>query len=690
MQTKRVLNLCVLLAAFAAVSCRHTEAPGDKPSPVTPGPPDAETGETPAALELPADVEAPDDSNESKKAKKSKNSSKRKKAEEAESPEGKGRRRILLASGFLEAGDLAAAREAVDPLVNEPYLTGELGEQILDIMIEIRRRESMREGKLNQDSSRRVALDEVQAGLSLPENYGQTVTISPTATDIELPSGPMEDLVNSNVSMDFKNATVPEIIATLSRIENMNIIADQALLEVPEAAGGGLGAPEPGGGVGGMPTLTVHVTDVPLREVLSYVSRNLGIDFHVGQNVIWVTQAEGNTDNAPELHTRTYKLRRGLIPGPAPSGGGMGSGLGASSGGGDEYSDLDLEDALSYVLVDAEDPFRLFPKRNLLVVRGTLEQLRRVEEILRDFDTRPKQVLIEARFVTISHADLMRLSFDWSTFGVDNPDGEGTTVHSARFDPGVAVGQEQSQSTIFKGLGSTLSLAGVIGELDFNVMMEAMRQTQSFRTLSAPRVTVINNHEAEIKKGYTLRYWEEWEVRDANVQVDADDDGDVTAPDLFSLEPVGSPQSENIGLSLKVKVNIGHDSETVFLSLTPASTQLEGFFNYGTGRDPEELLNGAAADQNEGRSYQLPKITENSLATTVVANSGQTVVLGGMIETREIEQERKVPVLGDIPLLGRLFRSNEDVSEPEHLLVFVTPRIINERGEYVRVSEGGE
>lgn len=606
------------------------------------------------------------------------------------------RRRVRNATRFLEQDKLEAARREIAPLVQE----GVLPQEVESLMAEIEHRRSLMAGRLTPASSERVALQEVNAGLTLPETYGRTVTIPPTDRDIELPSGPMEELVNSPVSMDFEDADVTEIIETLSRIENMNIIADQALMqqgEVPEEAAG-LGAPGPDeGAAGDLPTLTVKVQDVPLREILSYISRNMGIAFHVGRNVIWVTQSDGERDNAPKLYTRIYKLRRGLIPGPTGGGGGGGGGgLGASAGGGDEYTDLDLEDALSYVLVDAEDPFRLFPKRNLLIARGTLEQLRRAEEILRSFDIRPKQVLIEARFVTISHADLMRLSFDWGTVGVTNPDGSGTTLHSATVAPNIALGPEASQSTAFSGSGSALNLAGVLGEVDFNLMIEAMQRTQSFRTLSAPRVTVINNHEAEIKKGYTLRYWEEWEAIEVDIDVDNDGEGGgdgVNINDPFYYEPVGSPQSENIGLSLKVKVNIGHDSETVFLSLTPASTQLDGFFNYGTGGDPTELLEGDNNNNNDDvvrRSYQLPKVTENSLATTVVAKSGQTVVLGGMIETRVINQVRKVPFIGDIPLLGRFFRSDEDVNEPEHLLVFVTPRVINENGEFVRVNQDSE
>ncbi|MFW5802927.1 MAG: type II secretion system protein GspD [Verrucomicrobiota bacterium] len=588
------------------------------------------------------------------------------------------RERIRAATRFLEDDKLEAARREIAPLVRE----GRLPSEVNALLTEIEARRRTMEGRMTPEASNRLALDEVKAGLAIPENYGKTVEIPPMDPDVELPPGPMEELVNSPVSMDLEEADVAEIIEELSRIENMNIIADQALAgdAAAEGAEGEDGGFPPEGGGGG-PTLTVKVREVPLREVLSYISRNMGIAFHVGSNIIWVTQTDGNTDNAPKLHTRVYKLRRGLIPGPASAGGDTGSGLGATAGGGDEYMDLDLEDALSYVLTDAEDPFRLFPKRNLLLARGTLEQLRRVEEMLRDFDIRPQQVLIEARFVTISHADLMRVSMDWSAISVDSDDA------SASLQPRISIGQQGSQSTEFSGDGSALSLSGVLGEVDFDVVIEAMRQTSSFRTLSAPRITVINNHEAEIKKGYTLRYWEEWQVQEANI--DTGEDSEVNAEDLFFFEPVGSPQSENIGLSLKVRVNIGHDIETVLLSLTPASTQLDGFFNYGTGGDPEELLDdqGNIEDADSPRSYQLPKVTENSLATTVLAKSGQTVVLGGMIETREISQEKKVPFIGDIPLLGRFFRSEEDVSEPQHLLVFVTPRIINENGEFVRVND---
>ena len=82
----------------------------------------------------------------------------------------------------------------------------------------------------------------------------------------------------------------------------------------------------------------------------------------------------------------------------------------------------------------------------------------------------------------------------------------------------------------------------------------------------------------------------------------------------------------------------------------------------------------------------LPRTQEQTIATSVSINSGETVILGGMVENRETSTIRKIPLLGDIPFIGRFFTHTETTHEPTNLLIFVTATIINENGEYVLVT----
>jgi type IV pilus assembly protein PilQ len=86
---------------------------------------------------------------------------------------------------------------------------------------------------------------------------------------------------------------------------------------------------------------------------------------------------------------------------------------------------------------------------------------------------------------------------------------------------------------------------------------------------------------------------------------------------------------------------------------------------------------------------KLPILDENTLETTVVVNSGETVALGGMMTKAVTSQEKKVPFLSDIPLLGRLFRVKVDENNPHHLLIFVNATVINSDGQLVRYEPAG-
>ncbi|MBP5640919.1 MAG: hypothetical protein J6X55_15665, partial [Victivallales bacterium] len=96
-------------------------------------------------------------------------------------------------------------------------------------------------------------------------------------------------------------------------------------------------------------------------------------------------------------------------------------------------------------------------------------------------------------------------------------------------------------------------------------------------------------------------------------------------------------------------------------------------------------------DDDDLTQIKLPHTYERAVVTTVEVQSGETVVLGGMIDNKKIKTVRKIPFLGDLPLLGWFFRRTTTEVKPQNLLIFVTANVINNRGEYVKASgEEGE
>ncbi len=556
-------------------------------------------------------------------------------------------RRIEKARSLINRGELEAAQELLAPLITSNFFP----EEVRLLAAEINEKRAERALKLAQQQTVEHAMREVEERLILPENYGDTVIISRETPPLEIPEGPMEGLVKKLVTMRLQNAGIRELIIALSEIDNINIIADEALMEDQ--------------------TITISVKDVPLQEVLSYVARNMGVAFHLGANTIWITESLEPPGSGPKLETKIYRLHHGFIPELGNGGGSGGAetafGTGGFSGGG--TADTELEDALAAILTDSPDgaTYRIFRKRNVLVVRDTRENLRVVEQLLKELDQVPMQVLIEARFVTISQDDLFELGFTITQFDMENA------------NPGAEV-EELEASTAFPELmnsvnGARIAVTGILGNYTYEAVLRALQQNSSTRTLSAPRVTVLNNQTARIRKGTNMYYTEELEAEPGAVT------DNIVGPPLYV--PSGEPIEIELGITLDVAVNIGNDGRSIFLSLYPQLKNLLDFIPFSAGKNP---LDESQSDPDIP-SLWLPRIIESSVQTSLLVDSGQTVVLGGTIETRKTKTVNKVPLLGDIPLLGFLFRTTVEEDKPEHLLMFVTATVIGSSGEFVQYTE---
>jgi type II secretory pathway component GspD/PulD (secretin) len=495
-----------------------------------------------------------------------------------------------------------------------------------------------------QRESHRRALDEVEERMMFPGSYGKTVVISRESEPFALPPGPMEELVQRKVSMRLREAGVRDVVMALSEIDGMNIIADEALTSAQK--------------------LTISVTDVPLHELLSYIARNMGVAFHIGANTVWVTTSD-TPAGGPRLETRIFRLKRGFIPtlsGSSSGGSGIGSSFGAGTGGRSTVSgssqsdDTDLEDALEQFLEDSPPSasFRIFRDRNVLIVRNSRERLRLVEELLATFDRPPPQVLIEARFVNLSQEDFFELGADIEKLTIDA--GDRLQVEGSSVFPDALVGD---------ALGGKLSLSGVIGNKTYDIVLRALAQQDAVHTLSAPRVTVMNNRQASIHDGRREFFYEEYDLSN----IDEGDSGTQTR-----LVPAGRPTELEYGIALDVSVNVGNDGKTVTLSLHPKITipDGEGFEEFPVG---------------ETGSVRLPRYFESSVQTTVAVNSGDTVVLGGTMSNSKSQTRKKIPVLGNLPLIGFLFRHVIDENKPKHLLIFVTATVVGSTGEFIEVQE---
>src|SRR5207249_4208215 len=153
-------------------------------------------------------------------------------------------------------------------------------------------------------------------------------------------------------------------------------------------------------------------------------------------------------------------------------------------------------------------------------------------------------------------------------------------------------------------------------------------------------------------------------------------------------------ETRNTGVTLEVEPVVGPDGVTIDLNLVPQVVEFEGFINYGSpifGVNPN-LISGSTVPtvlltQNV---INQPIFSTRKVTTSVSIWDGQTVVIGGLMREDVQKVEDKTPLLGDIPLFGRLFRSTVDQHLKRNLIIFVTARLINPAGEAVLQDEEKE
>ncbi|PYI95392.1 MAG: hypothetical protein DME98_16790 [Verrucomicrobia bacterium] len=228
-------------------------------------------------------------------------------------------------------------------------------------------------------------------------------------------------------------------------------------------------------------------------------------------------------------------------------------------------------------------------------------------------------------------------------------------------------------------------LAGVFTNPQFQVVIRALNQKKGIDLLSAPSVTTKSGQRAIIEVVRELRYPRTY----TQPQVPSISSGSTT---LNAVIPVvvtpTTPQdweTRNTGVTLEVEPVVGGDATTIDLNLIPQVVEFEGFINYGSP------INAIGVNTVMGISVSQPvELTPNvinqpvfstrKVTTSVSVYDGQTVVLGGLMREDVQKTEDKVPIIGDIPLVGRAFRTNVEQHTKKNLVIFVTARIITPAG----------
>src|SRR6266699_2645518 len=382
------------------------------------------------------------------------------------------------------------------------------------------------------------------------------------------------------------------------------------------------------------------------------------------------------------------------------------------------------------------------PESSRLIVRNTQDNLDLVDALVEQATVAgPKQVEIESKFIEITQNNLKELGFDWllgpfkvgskGAFGSGGTSGNGTATNAANFPfvdangnpvgsatsiPGdgtsggpvtagnrsgnAAISANAIDALLFPSLGTSavapgiFGLGGVFTDPQFQVVIRALNQKKGVDLLSAPKVTTKSGQRAVIEIVREFRY----PTTFTPPQVPSITGG-TGGTGTVSIEVVTptTPQSfetRNTGVTLEVEPVVGPDGVTIDLNLVPQVVEFEGFINYGSpifGINPSILTNALNSQVLLTQNViNQPIFSTRKVTTSVSVYDGSTVVLGGLMREDVQKTEDRTPIIGDIPIVGRLFRTNVDQHIKRNLVIFVTAHLVTPAGTPFNATEEDE
>ena len=295
---------------------------------------------------------------------------------------------------------------------------------------------------------------------------------------------------------------------------------------------------------------------------------------------------------------------------------------------------------------------------NSLIISAPADVMKRLESIISQLDIRRAQVHIEAMIVEVQEGDGVNLGVQWGSqeggvvqFGNSGaPIGgllsaqeagkDTTTVTTGIGSDGKPYTNESTESgdlaPMAAFLGGVKGAAAAIALGDWTALVTAVQSNRNVNVLSTPNITVLDNQEANLSVGQEVPVT-------TGSQTGSNNDN-----------PFTTVERKDVGIQLKVTPQI-NEGDSVQMKIEQVVSQV--------------------ADANGAVDIRFDK---RELSTSVLVKDGNMIALGGLMQEKTLESEQKVPILGDIPVLGALFRSTNNQTEKTNLMIFIRPTILRD------------
>ena len=459
----------------------------------------------------------------------------------------------------------------------------------------------------------------------------------------------------------------------------------------------------------------------------------MNFSYDIGEDAVTVAPSDSIGGTAATA-TEFFPISRATIirlTGVSDGGGGGSAGpvdpfaapVAAPSGGGDDTAES-LKGFFQRAGVNFDLPgASLAFDGEQLIVTQSRRNLERMRTILRNYNE-VKQVEIEAKFLEVAQNDLEELGFDWTVqhgaqaligsdgFPVLDQNGNAINTYDRSFstqgrnlNDTFGTGLDASAITINDGSGpsilginqapqlsDTIDLAADAANLftatgwsiagaDVDLQIRALSRKTGSDLMSAPKVTVLSGKRANITVAQELRYPESYGDIESTVSSGGGSNSSSGGGGISIT--AGTPEdfvTRNVGVELAVTPNVEND-DTISLILEPRVTEFEGFVEYG---GPSVAVAGDGTTVTVPAGFYQPIFSTRELSTEVTVFDGATLVMGGLTRDEVKYVEDKVPVIGDLPGIGKLFRSEGETRQKRNLLIFVTANLVSPGGSPAR------
>jgi general secretion pathway protein D len=391
------------------------------------------------------------------------------------------------------------------------------------------------------------------------------------------------------------------------------------------------------------PVVNLILTKKSLGEVIRFLCQAAKLKFRVEKYAVVIA-----SENIPldDLETKIFPVEQGSL---------------AAIGGGEDP--LALKKHFEDRGIKFPDGAKVVYDSRIsrLIATNTIENLRKMEEVIQtELNAKDPMVQIQAKFVEVEQNDLKELGFNYA-------------ISSTSTSSGTANGQlefSQNDNTLRTVGNDTLFVFNKSQNgFNFQFSVHALDQLDSKNLLSSPRITTMNGQEAVIRMVTEVYYPDDYSEAKSTTS-SSSGNADSTMYTYVSGVPEFGDAKE-LGIMLRVTPEVDLSRRTITMRMNPTVQGLVDWTIYSYE------VEGAVSTTEE---IKKPVISARTIDTKVSIYDGETIVLGGIIKDTTSEILDKIPILGDLPLIGRLFQSRYTQSEKKNLLIFLTCRLVKPDG----------